>query len=57
MTSYYNEAGEYIARPECLARIYHKLVRIEREWKHKEYMNISPMQSGRRKTAQDLKGG
>ena len=28
ISGYYDETGEYIARPECLTRIYHKLVRI-----------------------------
>ena len=28
ISGYYNETGGYIARPECLTRIYHKLVRI-----------------------------
>lgn len=28
ISGYYNETGEYIVRPECLTRIYHKLVRI-----------------------------
>ena len=28
ISGYYDESGEYITRPECLTRIYHKLVRI-----------------------------
>lgn len=28
ISGYYDEKGEYIARPECLTRIYQKLVRI-----------------------------